>query len=44
VRLAVATVTGHGLKDPERAVAVSPAVTQVRPGDEAPALHRLLLE
>lgn len=44
VRLAVATVTGHGLKDPERAVAVSPAVTQVRAGDEAAALHRLLLE
>ena len=42
VRLAVATVTGHGLKDPERAVTVSPAVTTI--GDDEGALRRLLLE
>jgi threonine synthase len=42
VRLAVATVTGHGLKDPERAVAVSPAVTTI--GDDEGALRRLILE
>jgi threonine synthase len=42
VRLAVATVTGHGLKDPERAVAVSAAVTAL--GDDEAALRRLLLE
>ena len=42
VRLAVATVTGHGLKDPERAVAVSAAVTTI--GDDEGALRRLILE
>lgn len=41
-RLAVATVTGHGLKDPERAVLVSPAVESI--GDDAGALRRILLE
>jgi len=40
VRLAVATVTGHGLKDPERAVAVSRAVETI--GDDPAALKRLL--
>jgi len=42
VRLAVATVTGHGLKDPERAVHVSPAVTTI--ADDEGALRRLILE
>ena len=42
IRLAVATVTGHGLKDPERAVAVSPPVEKV-PANAA-ALRRLLVE
>ncbi|HLQ66992.1 MAG TPA: threonine synthase [Candidatus Limnocylindrales bacterium] len=41
-RLVVATVTGHGLKDPERAVAVSPPVETVRA--DAGTLRRLLLE
>ncbi|MGE5179855.1 MAG: threonine synthase [Bacteroidota bacterium] len=41
-RLAVATVTGHGLKDPERAVAVSPAVERI--GEDEAALRRILLE
>ncbi|MGE5174787.1 MAG: threonine synthase [Hyphomicrobiales bacterium] len=41
VGLAVATVTGHGLKDPERAVAVSPEVATAEV-DEA-ALRRMLL-
>jgi len=41
-RLAVATVTGHGLKDPERAVAVSPAIQTI--GDDPDALRRILLE
>ncbi len=42
VRLAVATVTGHGLKDPERAIAVSPAIQTI--GDDPDALRRILLE
>jgi threonine synthase len=42
VRLAVATLTGHGLKDPERAIEVSPRVESV---DADPgALRRALLE
>jgi threonine synthase len=41
MRLIVATVTGHGLKDPERAVAVSPAVEKAGDGS---ALRRILLE
>jgi threonine synthase len=41
-RTAVATVTGHGLKDPERAVAVSPAIETVDADPEA--LKRVLLE
>jgi threonine synthase len=42
VRLAVATLTGHGLKDPERAIEVSPRVERIEadPG----ALRRALLE
>jgi len=40
VRTAVATVTGHGLKDPERAVQVSPAVETV---DADPAILRKTL-
>jgi threonine synthase len=42
VRTAVCTLTGHGLKDPERAVAVSPKVVPVE-ADPA-ALKRALLE
>lgn len=42
VRLAVVTLTGHGLKDPERAIEVSPRVESV---DADPgALRRALLE
>ena len=42
VRLAVATLTGHGLKDPERAIEVSPKVERV---DADPAaLRRALLD
>ena len=40
VRTAVATVTGHGLKDPERAVQVSPAVETV---EADPAILRKTL-
>lgn len=40
VKTAVATVTGHGLKDPERAVAVSPKVQTVDPD---PAVIRKLI-
>ena len=42
IALAVATVTGHGLKDPERAVAISTKVETVR-GDAA-LLRKLILE
>lgn len=42
VRLAVATLTGHGLKDPERAIEVSPKVVAV--DEDAAALRRALLE
>jgi threonine synthase len=40
VRTAVATVTGHGLKDPERAVQVSPSVETV---DADPAVLREII-
>jgi len=42
VRLAVATLTGHGLKDPERAIEVSPKVERV--DTDASTLRRALLE
>ncbi len=42
IRLAVATVTGHGLKDPERAVAISTKVETVK-GDPG-LLRKLILE
>ena len=42
VGLAVATVTGHGLKDPERAVAISTKVETVK-ADPA-LLRRIILE
>ncbi|HET9252381.1 MAG TPA: threonine synthase [Candidatus Eisenbacteria bacterium] len=42
VRLAVATLTGHGLKDPERAIEVSPKVERVDADPDA--LRRALLE
>ncbi len=41
LRTIVCTVTGHGLKDPERAVAVSRAVEKV--GDDVDALRRAIL-
>ena len=41
VRTAVATVTGHGLKDPERAVQVSPKVETV--GADPAALRKVIL-
>ena len=42
LRSIVCTVTGHGLKDPERAMAVSPAVESVEAGVDA--LRRAVLE
>ena len=42
LRTVVCTVTGHGLKDPERAVAVSRAVEAVE--DRVDALRRAILE
>jgi threonine synthase len=42
IRLVVATLTGHGLKDPERAIEVSPKVERVEA--DAKALRRALLE
>ena len=41
VRTAVATVTGHGLKDPERAVQVSKKVETVDPNLDV--IRRLIL-
>jgi threonine synthase len=41
LRLVVVTVTGHGLKDPERAIAVSPEVEKI--GGDASALRRIVL-
>lgn len=41
VRLAVATVTGHGLKDPERAVQVSPEIETAEV--DLAALRRILV-
>jgi threonine synthase len=42
LRLVVVTVTGHGLKDPERAIAVSREVEKI--GGDASTLRRILLE
>ena len=42
LRLVVATLTGHGLKDPERAIEVSPKVERV--DASAASLRRALLE
>jgi threonine synthase len=42
LRLVVVTVTGHGLKDPERAVSVSREVEKI--GGDASTLRRILLE